>query len=58
MCKAFEDMKEEGRLEGKLEGRLEGVRNLMDTMKLTAKQAMEALKIPENEQEMFTERLL
>ncbi len=78
MCKAFEDMKEEGRLEGKeegrlegkeegrlegkiegrLEGRLEAVRNLMDTMKWTAKQAMEALKIPENEQEMFKGYLL
>ncbi len=24
MCKAFEDMKEEGRMEGKIEGRIEG----------------------------------
>lgn len=25
MCKAFEDMKEEGRLEGRLEGRAQGI---------------------------------
>ncbi len=24
MCKAFEDMKEEGRMEGKIEGKIEG----------------------------------
>ena len=49
MCKAFEDY----RLKGKREGKLEALRNLMETLHLPLEQAMEALKIPEQEQEIY-----
>ncbi len=49
MCKAFEDYKLEGRREGKLEALI----NLMETLHLSLEQAMEALKIPEQEQEIY-----
>ncbi|MBR4084957.1 MAG: hypothetical protein IKK33_11825 [Lachnospiraceae bacterium] len=53
MCKAFEDEREEGREEGIRVGREEGLRqsicNLMTNLKLTSRQAMEALGIPQSE---------
>ncbi len=53
MCKAFEDEREEGREEGLRVGREESLRqsicNLMENLKLTSKQAMEALGIPQSE---------
>ena len=46
-----------GRLEGRQEGRQEeqisSIRNLMDTLKLTAQQAMDALKISETDQQRY-----
>lgn len=57
MCKAFEDYrlegKQEGRQEGRREGKLEALRDLMETLHLSLEQAMEALKIPEQEQEIY-----
>lgn len=54
-------LREEGRLEGKLEGQAEerflSIKNLMDTMKWTAKQAMDALQIPEAEREQYGAKL-
>lgn len=61
-------LREEGRLEGRREGLLEGhmetieavclaIRNLMTTMKWTAKQAMDALQIPEAERGEYISRL-
>ena len=45
----------EGRIEGRIEGEknklLENIRSLMETMKFTAKQAMDALKVPADKQE-------
>ena len=61
MCKAIEEWAEEertagkieGRIEGKLEGRLEGtteaLRNIMDSLKITAMEAMDILKIEKEE---------
>ena len=53
MCKAFEDEREEGREEGLRVGREESLRqsicNLMENLKLTSRQAMEALGIPRSE---------
>jgi flagellar biosynthesis/type III secretory pathway protein FliH len=47
----------EGRTEGLAEGRkqerLSAIKSLMDTMKLTAQQAMDALKIPLSEQKNY-----
>ena len=37
----------EGKAEGKTEGKAEAVINLMETMNITAEQAMKALKIPD-----------
>ena len=41
------------RREGKEEERIESIRSLMETMKWTAKQAMDALKIPVAEQKKY-----
>ena len=38
-----------GRSEGRREGKAEAIRNLMESMSMTAEQAMEALKIPAGE---------
>ena len=61
MCEVIEKYIAEGRREGRSEGRREGIRkgrregkaeairNLMESMSLTAEQAMKALKIPSGE---------
>ena len=70
MCRAFEEVRDEareqgrveGRVEGRAEGRVEGIeqerikniQNLMESMKLTAQQAMDALMIPVSEQQKYT----
>lgn len=38
-----------GRSEGRREGKAEAIRNLMESMSMTAEQAMKALKIPAGE---------
>ena len=45
MCEVIEKYIAEGRCEGKVEA----IRNLMESMSLTAEQAMKALKIPAGE---------
>ncbi|MCM1496648.1 MAG: hypothetical protein NC089_12740 [Bacteroides sp.] len=45
------------REEGKIEERFLSIQKLMDTMKWTAKQAMDALQIPEAEQGEYMEKL-
>ena len=45
MCEVIEKYIAEGRREGKVEA----IRNLMESMSLTAEQAMKALKIPAGE---------
>ena len=61
MREIWDRIEERGRQEGFREGadqnRLENIRSLMESMKLTAKQAMEALKIPESEQSKYIARL-
>lgn len=60
-----EEGRQEGKAEGRLEGRLEGqaeerflsIKKLMDTMKWTAQQAMDALLIPEAEREKYMAKL-
>lgn len=53
MCEVIEKYIAEGRREGRSEGRREGkaeaIRNLMESMSMTAEQAMKALKIPAGE---------
>ena len=56
---------EKGRAEGMEKGRAEGmenamlsaIANLMDTMKLTAEQAMEAIKVPLADRSRYSSQL-
>ena len=50
MCEVMEELVKESMEKGKAEERVASVRNLMDSLGLTAKQAMDALKIPAAEQ--------
>ena len=51
--KVLEKEREEGRREGVNQARVENIKNLMESLKLTAKQAMDALKIPDSEREKY-----
>ena len=48
---------EQGKIEGLEQGNLENVRNLMETMNLTCRQAMDALKIPLEKQDVYEKKL-
>jgi predicted transposase YdaD len=54
--KAREEAMEEAREEAR-EKEISLISNLMETMKLTAEQAMNALKIPVEERQMYASRL-
>ena len=47
------EMMAKGREEGREEGKILSIRNLMDTLKLSAQQAMDALKISSEEQQKY-----
>jgi len=47
----------QGITRGIMQGKEESIRNLMETMKWTAEQAMEALKIPVGERDTYLARL-
>ena len=49
MCNLSKGVEERGIAIGLETGTLNAIRNLMETLKLTAEQAMEALKVPEEE---------
>ena len=53
MCKSMEDMRNEA-AEKTL---LQSIKNLMETTKWTAEQAMDAIKIPESDRIRYMERL-
>ena len=53
VCKIMEDM----RNEKELETRLSDIKNLMETLKLSVDQAMDALKIPMSERNVYLSRL-
>ena len=69
MCEVLDRIENKGRLDGLREGRLDGLRegtmngrltdikNLMDSLQLTAEQAMDALKIPKEERASYLEKL-
>ena len=46
---------EELQEEAKRETLLDNIRNLMETLNLTAKQAMDALKVPDNKQKEYAD---
>jgi hypothetical protein len=49
MQEAEDDLRNEGKKEGIKEGKAEDLVNLMESMKLSAEQALNCLKIPETE---------
>ena len=53
----MEDMRDSAREEGKIEERLNSIKNLMETMKWTAEQAMDALLIPVSEHALYSHKL-
>ena len=57
MCQAFEEVRNEGIKQGEEKERLVSIQSLMETMKWTAQQAMEALKIPLTDQEKYIAKL-
>ena len=50
---AKEVWREEAEARGEARGKVESLRNIMQTLNLTAQQAMDALKIPPEEQEKY-----
>ena len=53
MCELLDRVEEKGRQEGVDTTRVESIRNIMESFKVTAQQAMEALKIPTAEQKKY-----
>ncbi len=55
MCRAFEEVREQGRVQGIEQGReqaqLVAIKKLMKNLELTAQQAMEVLEIPNTDRE-------
>lgn len=49
MCEIIERNRAEAATEAATRTKVEGIKNLMDSLKLTAQQAMAALKIPESD---------
>ncbi len=47
----------EGRAEGRTEEQMSSIRNLMETLQLSAQQAMDALKIPMDKRKEYAEQL-
>ena len=57
MCEALKELMKEDFEETKQETLLEAIRNLMDSMKWTADQAMTAMKIPDADRKKYNARL-
>lgn len=57
MCNLSQGIEEKGIAIGQEKQLLQSLQNLMDTLKLTAEQAMAALKVPETEWRSYAERL-
>ena len=55
IAEATQKAKAEGKTEGKEKNLIENIRSLMETLNFTSKQAMDALKIPANEQSKYLE---
>ena len=57
MEEGWEEGMKQGMEQGMEKGIENGIRNIMDTMKLSLNQAMDALKIPAEEQPMYAARI-
>lgn len=56
MCQVFEELAEKRADEKVLDEKVNLVKNLMETMKWTAEQAMEAMKISETDKKLLVSR--
>ena len=57
MCEVLDRAEARGEARGVDKSRLESIRNVMEGLKYTAQQAMDLLKIPENEQPKYLAKL-
>lgn len=57
VCKVFEDLAEKRADEKVLDEKVRLVKNLMETMKMTAEQAMDAMKLPEVDKKLLIPKL-
>ncbi|MBQ7516073.1 MAG: hypothetical protein IJS96_07290 [Schwartzia sp.] len=57
MLNAWDNSMKQAENKGKDSERVKSIRSLMETLGLTAKQAMDALKIPAAEQEKYAARV-
>ena len=57
MCEALDAMINEGRAEGREETLLETARNVMQSLRVTAEEAMKIMKVPEDMQERLASKL-
>ena len=57
MCKAMEDMRNEALERGREEKLVENIRSLMQTLKFSAQQAMDALQVPLDKQNSYIAKL-
>ena len=57
MCEVLDRAENKGRIEGAENARLENIRNLMESLQITAREAMALLKLPEEDWPMYESRL-
>ena len=57
MCKAMEDLREESFQRGIDQSRIDSIKSIMETLKYTAQQAMDLLRIPAADQEKYIAKL-
>ena len=57
MADVIEEKERKAENKGKKEATVTNIRSMMETLKLTAKQAMDALKIPESDQQSYMKML-
>lgn len=53
MCNLSKGVLERGKREGIIKATVDSIQNLMETLKLTTEQAMDALKIPEADRDLY-----
>ena len=57
MCEGLRELMADSKAEGREETLLNSIKNLMETLKLTAEQAMDALKIPDSDRKKYVSLL-
>ena len=57
MCEVLDRAENKGRIEGREDARLEAIKNIMESLQISAREAMALLKLPEEEWPMYESRL-